>query len=156
MTKLKSLKPYYPFSFLSKNSLVYVCIFIFIYLFFDEIKNTFFKNSSLENFIFLIINLVFIFIFGFFLGSIAEKNKQKIREKDRQNNLINEFLNTFRDKTLSEKEREDALFELLDNKYLKQTHIIEILKDMEGLRKELRDVILERLSSLIKSKARDT
>jgi len=151
---MKNLKPYFAFSFLPKNTLLYLGILGISLLFLKGVVIFCQKNPDAQNFIFWLFSMIFLFFVGVYFGQLTEKNKQAIREKDRNRNIINEKFCILKNKKRSTEDRQKAFDELLKNKFLEEKDIINIIKSVEDMGSVYEDEALERFKK-IQQKTRD-
>jgi ABC-type bacteriocin/lantibiotic exporter with double-glycine peptidase domain len=142
----KSWIPYYSFSFL-KNFNFLFWFFIFFNLF------IYFVYSKEVAFIVCISSIVS-FMIGHHFGEQSERNNQKLIEGKKQKERIKEEMYVLKNKSLVERDRENAFWNIFENEYLDKETLLVIIENITDMKQELKDLALEKLYS-IKQKARD-
>lgn len=153
MRKLNKLFPSALFKNLERKYFYFIFIFCVVYF----ILLCLLKKNDLSLGITILWFLFFVFTFylGLFLGKKSLEKSEMLKEINKQKTIIQEKLYILKNQSLSQKEREEAFWFIVENEYVDKKSLYLILENLEGLRLELKDEVLNVLFKL-KEKARDT
>lgn len=133
---------YYPFSFLNKQQFglffVVLLLLSFLYL-----------SNQMKYFNFSIIVVVIFTLFMLynlinFLGKMSKFQTSEVIEKAKKKTLIAKYLHILKNNELNEQEKEKAFHSLMEIEDLNTEDLKNILRHMYDMRRELRDIALEK------------